>query len=321
MTFTEYDDNALRELGQVAAERRESIGMTLETVYDRTKIRLEYLRGIEDGDYTNFPEVVYIKGFVRTYLKIIGAEDLQEEFMTQLNKLEPPESFQVSASASGSGSRQREDSRRRQSQSQKNISRVLGNGSSVSNGFKPASHFWLFLVLILALVGTGVYVWYAVKYEGLDLKNMKFFKFSETNNLFNSPSASSNDVNTAANPVPASAPVSVDIIAQEPEKNEEPEIKPSLEIHAVHDVWLSVRFGDAQPVFRRTLKRGDFMRWDLNADEPARVVFGRPTAAQVILNGKDLGVVNPSAKRSETYIYNADGTFTRVQRRNSNNNN
>ena len=49
-------------------ERRESLGMTLETVFDRTKIRPEYLRGIEEGDYKNFPEVVYIKGFVRTYL-------------------------------------------------------------------------------------------------------------------------------------------------------------------------------------------------------------------------------------------------------------
>ncbi|MBQ4469120.1 MAG: DUF4115 domain-containing protein [Synergistaceae bacterium] len=311
MTFTEYDDNALRELGQIAAERRESIGMTLETVYDRTKIRLEYLQGIEEGDYTNFPEVVYIKGFVRTYLKIIGAEDLQDEFMTQLNKLEPPDNFPGSVSSS----RQHEDSRRRgQSQSQRNISRVLGNGSSLSNGFKPASHFWLFLVLIFALVGTGVYVWYAVKYEGLDLRNMKFFSFSGTNTLFNDPNALSNDVNTGTNTEPVSVPVSDDVTVQVQEQ-EKPEVKPSIEIHAVNDVWLSVRFGDAQPVFRRTLKRGDFMRWDLNENEPARVVFGRPAAAQVILNGKDLGVVNPSAKRSETYIYNADGTFQNAKKK------
>ena len=309
MTFTEYDDNALRELGQIAAERRESIGMTLETVYDRTKIRLEYLKGIEEGDYTNFPEVVYIKGFVRTYLKLIGAEDLQDDFMTQLNKLEPPDTFQVPM--------QREESRRRQgksqSQSQKNISRVLGNGSSLPKGFKPASHFWLFLVLILALAGTGVYVWYAVKYEGLDLRNMKFFSFSGNNNIFTNPETSSNDVSSNANPEPV--PVSEDILAAQSEDKETPEIKPFIEIHAVNDVWLSVRFGNAQPVFSRTLKKGDFMRWDLIENEPARVVFGRPRSAQVILNGKDLGVVNPSAKRSETYIYNFDGTFSKVQKK------
>ena len=311
MTFAEYDDNALRELGQIAAERRESIGMTLETVYDRTKIRLEYLKGIEDGDYTNFPEVVYIKGFVRTYLKLIGAEDLQDDFMNQLNKLEPPDNFQAPM--------QHEDSRRRQgkSQSQKNISRVLGNGSSLPKGFKPASHFWLFLVLILALTGTGVYVWYAVKYEGLDLRNMKFFNFSGNNNIFTSPETSSNDINSANNTEPVSVPVSEDITAAQSQQEEEkPEVKPFIEIHAVNDVWLSVRFGEAQPVFRRTLKKGDFMRWDLNENEPARVVFGRPRSAQVIFNGNDLGVVNPSAKKSETYIYNYDGTFSKVQKRN-----
>ncbi|MBQ9628326.1 MAG: helix-turn-helix domain-containing protein, partial [Synergistaceae bacterium] len=83
--MTERDD-ALKELGRQITERRESIGMTLETVFDRTKIRPEYLRGIEEGDYTNFPEIVYIKGFVRTYLKLIGAEDMQDEFMSQLDR-------------------------------------------------------------------------------------------------------------------------------------------------------------------------------------------------------------------------------------------
>ena len=83
--MTERDD-ALKELGRVVTERREDLGMTLESVFDRTKIRLEYLRGIENGDYKNFPELVYIKGFVRTYLKLIDAEDVQEEFMAQLDR-------------------------------------------------------------------------------------------------------------------------------------------------------------------------------------------------------------------------------------------
>ena len=82
--------DALKQLGKDLTERRENAGMTLEAVYDRTKIRPEYLRGIEAGDYRDFPEVVYIKGFVRTYLKLIGAEDMQEEFMKQLDALEKP---------------------------------------------------------------------------------------------------------------------------------------------------------------------------------------------------------------------------------------
>ena len=293
----EHDD-ALVELGRMITERRESLGMTLETVFDRTKIRPEYLRGIEAGDYKNFPEVVYIKGFVRTYLKLIGAEDLQDDFMAQIDRSQNVQPDRVPHRKQG------------ESRQHKNMNTILGNGSSVPKGFKPASHFWLFLVLVLALVGTGAYVWYAVSYGGLDLRNLKMFNFSGNGATVPPIESVSVDVNATDGSEVAGVPSSADeVVSAEPE----PEVSPYLEIHAVNDVWLSVSFGGGQPVFRRTLKRGESMRWDLNAQ--ARVVIGRPTAAQIILNGKDLGIANPTAKRSETYLYNPDGTYSTVQRR------
>ena len=292
--MTERED-ALKELGRQVTERRESIGMTLETVFDRTKIRPEYLRGIEEGDYTGFPEIVYIKGFVRTYLKLIGAEDLQEEFMNQLDRTQ------------GSKKQDGHDHRIDKT-NKKKANNILGNGSSIPKGFKPASHFWLFLVLVAALVGTASYVWYAVTYGGLDLKNMKLFNFNGAGGPMTGTEMLSSDALILSDDI--GEPVSVDeVVSEEPE----PEEKPSLEIHAVNDVWLSVAFGNAQPIYRRTLKRGEVMRWDLN--EAARVSFGRPTAAQVILNGKDLGIVNPSSRRAETYIYNPDGTYRKANAR------
>lgn len=288
--MAEYED-ALKELGRKASERRESIGMTLETVFDRTKIRPEYLRGIEEGDYTNFPELVYIKGFVRTYLKLIGAEDLQEEFMNQLDRTQP--------------AKKQDFHEPRNDKTVKRKNNILGSGSNMPKGFKPASHFWLFLVLVAALVGTAAYVWYAVTYGGLDLKNMKFFNFNGAGGPLTAVNLSSEDIILASYDI--GEPVSLDESADE---EPEPEPEPSLEIHAINDVWLSVTIGNAQPVYRRTLKKGEMMKWDLTA--PARVSFGRPTAAQVVLNGKDLGIVNPSGRRAETYIYNPDGTFRKA---------
>ena len=288
--MAEYED-ALKELGRKASERRESIGMTLETVFDRTKIRPEYLRGIEEGDYTNFPELVYIKGFVRTYLKLIGAEDLQEEFMSQLDRTQP--------------AKKQDFHEPRSDKTVKRKNNILGSGSNMPKGFKPASHFWLFLVLVAALVGTAAYVWYAVTYGGLDLKNMKFFNFNGAGGPLTAVNLSSEDIILASDDI--GEPVSLDESADE---EPEPEPEPSLEIHAINDVWLSVTIGNAQPVYRRTLKKGEMMKWDLTA--PARVSFGRPTAAQVVLNGKDLGIVNPSGRRAETYIYNPDGTFRKA---------
>ena len=298
--MTEQNE-ALVELGRIITERRESLGMTLETVFDRTKIRPEYLRGIEAGDYRNFPEVVYIKGFVRTYLKLIGAEDLQDDFMSQLDRTQNPQ--------------QPGHKKQPEAKKPKNMNSILGNGSSMPQGFKPTSHFWLFLVLTLALAGTGAYVWYAVSYGGLDLRNLKLFSFSGGNNTAVPSETLSADINIPGGNIPVPVEVSLDEnVSEEPEP--EPEISPYLEIHAVNDVWLSVSFGGGQPTFRRTLKRGESMRWDLNAQ--ARVVIGRPTAAQIILNGRDLGIANPTAKRSETYLYNPDGTYSTVQRRTRN---
>ena len=287
-------NDSLKELGRLLTERREAAGMTLETVFDRTRIRPEYLRGIEAGDYTDFPETVYVKGFIRTYLKLVGAEDLQKDFMAQLDRMEhsqtPVNKRDMRQNSTGSGN-------------------ILGSGSSVPKGFKPASHFWLFLVLAAALVGTGVYVWYAVTYGGLDLKNLKLFSFAGSNGGLTSLEISSEDIIAESISGDFGESVSLDEILSEDEEPEE--VSPYLEIHAVNDVWLSVAFGNAQPSYRKTLKRGEVMRWDLTA--PARVVIGRPTAAQVILNGQDLGIVNPSAKKSETYIYNLDGTYRKAR--------
>ncbi len=294
--MTERDDS-LKELGRMLKERREGIGMTLETVFDRTKIRPEYLKGIEAGEYKDFPEVVYIKGFVRTYLKLVGAEDMQDEFMIQLDRMQ---------TGGTAGSRKQESHHK-----PKSMNNILGNGSSLPKGFKPASHFWLFLVLVLALVGTGVYVWYAVSYGGLDLKNLKLFSFSSAGGPGAGSGGLSGDIDLAFDGEAVN--VSLDISGDEEPEEEEEEVNPSLEIHAVNDVWLSVAFGNAAPALRRTLRRGEVMRWDLTA--PARVVIGRPTAAQVILNGQDLGIVNPSAKKAETYIYNPDGTYRRANAR------
>jgi len=274
-------DEALRELGRLVAERREEAHLLIEDVYERTRIRVEFLRGIEKGDYAGFPDLVYIKGFVRTYLRVIGAEDLQEPFMGWLNQSMPrgPEA----------------------------PTNVLGNGTSPTRGFKPVSHFWLFLVLLTALIGTGVYVWYVWSSGGISPDAFWTIR-SEDPAL---SSFASEDVSDDVGEAGVS-PASMEIIVPEPEPKPEPKplpLPPSLEIHAVSDVWMKVMIGD-KVLFSKTLKKGSVVSWDLSAQ--AKVSYGRPNAASVILNGKELGVVNPKAKRSETYLYLPDGSYRKA---------
>ena len=268
-------DEALRELGRLAAERREEARLMIEDVYERTRIRTEFLRGIEQGDYAGFPDLVYVKGFVRTYLRVIGAEDLQEPFMGWLNRSMPRVPNEPT--------------------------NVLGNGTSPTRGFKPVSHFWLFLVLLTALAGTGVYVWHVWSSGGLPFDAFRAPRPDEPLAAFVSTDVP-DDVGSLE-VIPASMEI---LVSLEPEPKPEPTPPPpSLEIRAAADVWMKVTIGD-KVLFSKTLKKGSAVSWDLPAE--AKVTYGRPNAASVVLNGKELGLANPKgSKRSETYIYSPDG--------------
>ena len=286
MQASERDD-ALRELGRLAADRREEANLSLEDVYDRTRIRIEFLQGIEEGNYEGFPEIIYIKGFVRTYLRVIGAEDLQDNFMAWLNRAQP--------------------------QKQELSSRLLGH-SGAPRGFKPASHFWLFLVLLLALAGTGGYVWYVWSTGGFDPRNWNWrIAPSEPprgtplpENALSAASSEDKDKDAPARDAsPDVLPASAEVKPPSP-----PKPKPYLEIRARGDVWMSVTIGE-NTVFNRTLRSGGSVSWDLPAQ--ARVRFGRPNMAQVLLNGRDLGLANPKGSRNaETYLYLPDGTHKKA---------
>ncbi|MDR1874839.1 MAG: DUF4115 domain-containing protein [Synergistaceae bacterium] len=277
-------DEALRELGRMARDRRESANCTLEDIFERTRVRIEFLRGIEEGDYQGFPDLVYIKGFVRTYLSVINAEDLKDEFISWLNR----------------------ESRKEQRLLPTN---VLGDSTFPTKGFRQASRFWLFALLILILAGTGVYVWYSWE------NNNPFSSFppvraSEPGGAVPGGNAASGD-GTPTN-MSLSRDVFLSILPPPVSAEPEPEpVKPSIVFRAVRgEAWMKVTVDD-KVLFSRTLRAGSEVSWDLTAE--ARVVYGRTNVVEVILNGKNLGVANPRGSRaSETYLYNPDGTYRKA---------
>ena len=57
---------------------REAHGLTVHQVAEITKIKTEHIRALESGDYQIFAAPVYIRGFIRTYARLLrlDPEDL-----------------------------------------------------------------------------------------------------------------------------------------------------------------------------------------------------------------------------------------------------
>lgn len=61
-------------LGELLHQRRKSLGLTLEDLQNRTKIRGKYLEAIERGDFEVIPGEVYLRGFIRSIASELGID-------------------------------------------------------------------------------------------------------------------------------------------------------------------------------------------------------------------------------------------------------
>lgn len=66
---------------------RNELAVTLESVSRETKIRLEYLTAIEENRADLLPAAVFLKGFIKSYLKCLHLEPVDEICTRYLNNL------------------------------------------------------------------------------------------------------------------------------------------------------------------------------------------------------------------------------------------
>lgn len=72
--MTKTADKTSDSFGQYLQAIRTEKQISLETVSEETRIRLETLQQIEEEDHSNLPDEVFVKGFLRAYAKAIGAD-------------------------------------------------------------------------------------------------------------------------------------------------------------------------------------------------------------------------------------------------------
>ena len=63
--------------GELFRRIRESFGVSEHEMQERTKISLEYMRSMESNRFDRLPQVVYVKGFLRSYFRYLGIENFE----------------------------------------------------------------------------------------------------------------------------------------------------------------------------------------------------------------------------------------------------
>lgn len=62
------------EFGSALKQAREKAGITLEELFEKTRINLKHLRAIESGDFPSVPQT-YVRAFIREYARIVGLDE------------------------------------------------------------------------------------------------------------------------------------------------------------------------------------------------------------------------------------------------------
>ena len=78
-------------LGTILREARNAAGLSAEQAADVTKIRLDYIVGIENDDFKRLPPVVFIRAYSRTLASLYKLDQAtQDVIMRKVNELEAP---------------------------------------------------------------------------------------------------------------------------------------------------------------------------------------------------------------------------------------
>lgn len=72
--------------GLVYKQVREASDTSIKQIYEHTKVSPEYIQAIENNDFTRLPALVYVRGFLRTYLQFIGIQNTNDAISSFVEK-------------------------------------------------------------------------------------------------------------------------------------------------------------------------------------------------------------------------------------------
>ncbi|MFO0707042.1 MAG: DUF4115 domain-containing protein [Nitrospira sp.] len=65
----------MESVGEFFKQVRETKGLTVDEVASKTRIRSDFVKALEDGNFAKLPDQVFARGFVRSYARSLGLDE------------------------------------------------------------------------------------------------------------------------------------------------------------------------------------------------------------------------------------------------------
>lgn len=77
-----------REIGKLLTKAREQLSLTRKDVADKLNLKEQIISALDTGDYSELPQATYIRGYIRSYARII---DVNAQTLLNMYEQEVPD--------------------------------------------------------------------------------------------------------------------------------------------------------------------------------------------------------------------------------------
>lgn len=212
-------------LGEYLKQKRIDKNYTLEKLSQKTKISVNILKSLESNDYDHLPSAAYIKGFVTSYVKVLGLpldEAINKMEYTYLNVLGKPFPALNHTKLMATQTLSQTGSKAQPAEEAPNPNDVIENSDSLIENTKSFLPIIIFGTIILIFVGGYQLISSVVENEVSDQKTKDLGPRIESSSaLLKQPAP---EVKKTEAPATTAAAVATE--AQAPAEEAKPEEKP-----------------------------------------------------------------------------------------------
>jgi len=239
-------------LGTYLREARETLGVDLREAAQETRIALNFLKAIEEENFSKLPGEVFVKGFLKNYARFLRLPE-DEVMKRYAERVAPAPAAPAASKPAPVKAAPPVPAEAAPSRAPDQPAARPGSGSNIE------PYLWAggIVIAVIALLFVVIPGRHPARESGVPVP----------------PKVTPADQT-------ATLPTSTSTSTKEP-------VKLYLDIIALEDLWVLVRT-DTSPQKKAVLNKGETVTW--TADERFVLSYGGAGSARILLNGKELSV-------------------------------